>query len=101
MANIVLVHGGGTGGWQWREVAARLRRAGHEVWTPTLTGMGERTHLAHPNVDLTTHMLDVLNILVYEELEEVILLGHSYGGMVITALAEQAPERLARLIYLD
>ena len=101
MATFVLVHGGYAGGWQWREVAALLREAGHEVFTPTLTGLGERVHLARPDVDLDTHIEDVLNVLAYEELDDVILARHSYGGMVITGVAERAPERLRHVVYLD
>jgi pimeloyl-ACP methyl ester carboxylesterase len=101
MATFVLVHGGWAGGWQWREIATRLRAAGHDVYTPTLTGLGERVHLAHPDVDLDTHIQDILMVLEYEDLHEVILVGYSYSGMVVTAVAERAPERLAQLVYLD
>ena len=82
-------------------MAQRLRGAGHDVYTPTLTGMGERVHLATPDVDLATHVLDVVNVLEAEDLHGVVLIGHSYGGMPITGAAERVPERLARLIYLD
>lgn len=101
MAIYVLVHGGWDGGWAWRGVARRLQAAGHEVFTPTLTGSGERVHLASPNIDLNTHILDVVNVLRYEKLEDVILCGSSYGGMVITGVAEQIPELIKQLIYLD
>ena len=101
MATFMLVHGGWAGGWQWREIATRLRAAGHDVYTPTLTGLGERVHLAHPDVDLDTHIQDILMVLEYEDLHEVILVGYSYSGMVVTAVAERAPERLAQLVYLD
>lgn len=101
MATFVLVHGAWAGGWRWLEVPAMLRAAGHEVYTPTLTGLGERVHLASPEVGLDTHVLDIVNLLRYEELHDVILVGHSYGGMVITGVAQQAPERLVHLIYLD
>jgi pimeloyl-ACP methyl ester carboxylesterase len=101
MATFVLVHGGWAGGWQWREIATRLRAAGHDVYTPTLTGLGERVHLAHPDVNLDTHIQDILMVLEYEDLHEVILVGYSYSGMVVTAVAERAPERLAQLVYLD
>jgi pimeloyl-ACP methyl ester carboxylesterase len=101
MATFVLVHGGHAGGWQWREVAAGLEAAGHTALRPTLTGLGERAHLAGPGVGLDTHLRDVLNVLAYEELHEVILAGHSYGGLVITGVAERAPERLRHLVYLD
>ena len=101
MANYVLVPGGGWGGFIWRPVAALLRAQGHEVFTPTLTGLGERVHLAWPQIDLTTHIQDILGVITYEDLSEVILVGHSYGGMVITGVAEQQPDKLARLVYLD
>jgi pimeloyl-ACP methyl ester carboxylesterase len=101
MATYVLVAGGGWGGFIWREVASRLRKLGHDVFTPTLTGVGERVHLASPQIDLQTHVQDILGVLEYEDLHEVILVGHSYGGLVITGVAEQVPERLAQLVYLD
>ena len=101
MTNYVLVHGTWTGGFQWKKVATRLRAAGHEVYTPTLTGLGERSHLAHPEIDLDTHIQDIVNVLIFEDLHNVILAGHSYGGMVITGVAEQVPERLAHLVYMD
>jgi len=101
MATYVLVHGAWHGGWCWQRVTPLLRAAGHEVWTPTLTGLGERSHLASPEIDLNTHIQDVVNVLEYEDLRKVILVGHSYGGMVITGVAERAAERLIHLIYLD
>jgi pimeloyl-ACP methyl ester carboxylesterase len=109
MATFVLVHGAWHGGWCWRRLTPLLRAApaasgypvGHEVYVPTLTGLGERAHLLTPAVDLDTHTQDVLGVLEYEELQDVILVGHSYGGMVITAVAERAAERLAHLVYLD
>ena len=101
MATYVLVHGAWLGGWGWRDVATRLRAAGHEVYRPTLTGIGERAHLAHVDIDLNTHVQDIVNVLFYEDLHEVILVGWSYGGMVITGVAEHVPERLKHLVYLD
>ncbi len=101
MANFVLVHGGWAGGWQWRQVAASLEAAGHLALRPTLTGLGERVHLAQPNIDLDLHVQDILGVLAYEDLHDVILAGHSYGGMVITGVAERAPDRLRHLVYLD
>jgi pimeloyl-ACP methyl ester carboxylesterase len=101
MATFVLVHGATAGGWIWRSVPSLLRTAGHEVHTPTLTGLGERRHLFHPDIPMETHILDVLNLLDFEELHEVILVGHSYGGAVITGVAERAAGRLSHLIYLD
>ena len=101
MAAFVLVHGAFHGGWYWRDVFAHLRAAGHEVFAPTLTGLGERRHLASPAVDLSTHVQDVANLLEWEDLQGVVLVGHSYGGMVITGVADRLAERLAALIYLD
>lgn len=101
MSTFVLVHGGWDGGWSWRGVARHLQAAGHEVFTPTLTGSGERAHLAGPEVNLATHIQDVVNVLRYEDLEEVVLCGSSYGGMVITGAAEQVPDRIGQLVYLD
>jgi len=101
MAIYVLVHGAWHGGWCWKKVTPLLRAAGHEVLTPTLTGLGERAHLAGPDIDLSTHIQDVLNVLEYEELGDVVLVGHSYGGMVITGVADRAAARLAHLVYLD
>jgi pimeloyl-ACP methyl ester carboxylesterase len=101
MSTFVLVHGAFHGGWCWRDVTAQLRALGHAVFTPTLTGLGERCHLASPAVDLSTHVQDVANVIEWEELRDVVLVGHSYGGMVITGVAERLAERLASLIYLD
>jgi pimeloyl-ACP methyl ester carboxylesterase len=101
MATFVLVHGAFHGGWCWRDVRSRLCAAGHEVFTPTLTGLGARSHLASPAVDLTTHLRDVANLIEWEELRDVTLVGHSYGGMVITGVADRLAERLASLVYLD
>ena len=101
MATYVLVHGGWDGGWAWTPVAKKLRAAGHEAFTPTLTGSGERVHLASPEIDLDTHILDVANVLCYEGLYDVALVGSSGGGMVITGVAERVPERIGHLIYLD
>lgn len=101
MATCVLVPGGWCGGWIWRAVTPALRDAGHTVYTPTLTGCGDRSHLARPETDLDTHLQDILAVLEFEELHEVVLIGWSYGGMVITGVADRAPERLAGLIYID
>lgn len=101
MATYVLVHGGGHGGWCYQRVARQLRAAGHEVHAPSLTGLGERSHLVRPQVDLDTHIRDITSLLYYEDLSDVILAGHSYGGMVITGAADQAPDRVGRLVYLD
>ena len=101
MATFVLCHGAHGGGWQWRTVADLLRANGHTVFTPTLTGHGERVHLANPDIDLDTFITDVANVIRFEELDDVILLGHSFGGMVITGVADLIPEKLSHLIYLD
>ena len=101
MAPIVIVHGAFGGGWEWRAVAALLRARGHEVFTPSLTGFGERAHLATPETSLETHLQDILNLLRYEDLHQVVLTGQSYGGMVITGVADRMPERLAHLVYLN
>ena len=95
------MHGGGHGGWCYQRVARILRSAGHDVYTPTLTGLGERSHLMRPGIDLDTHILDIVNVLHYEDLRDVILVGHSYGGMVITGAADRASDRVGRLVYLD
>src|SRR5215831_19375157 len=101
MAVFVLVHGGWVGGWYWCRVAPLLQAGGHRVFAPTLTGLGERAHLCSLAVNLDTHVQDVTNVLQFEELHEVVLVGHSYGGMVITGVAERAAERIAHLCYLD
>jgi pimeloyl-ACP methyl ester carboxylesterase len=101
MATYVLVHGGAHGGWCYQRVARLLRAAGHEVYTPTLTGLGERSHLLSPGIDLNLHITDVVAVLDYEDLRDVILVGHSYGGMVITGVADRAAERVGRIVYLD
>jgi len=100
-AIFVLVPGGYAGSWIWREIAKPLWRAGHEVYTPSLTGMGERVHLATPEVNLSTHIQDVVLEITCSDLKEVILVGYSYSGMVVTGVAEQIPERIAQLVYLD
>jgi pimeloyl-ACP methyl ester carboxylesterase len=101
MANFVLVHAGWRGGWTWKRVARQLRKEGHEVYTPTLTGMADRSHVSHAPINLTTHIQDIVNLIKYEELNEVILCGASYSGMVITGVADQVSERIAALVYLD
>jgi pimeloyl-ACP methyl ester carboxylesterase len=101
MASFVLVHGAWHGGWCWVRVARLLRDAAHEVYTPTLTGLGERAHLANAAVDLETHVQDVVGLLEAEELRNVILVGHSYAGLVITGAAARAANRLSHLVYLD
>jgi pimeloyl-ACP methyl ester carboxylesterase len=101
MATYVLVHGAWHGGWCWREVAAALRTAGQRVYTPTLTGLGERVHLYSPGIGLRTHVDDIVNLLRYEDLHDVVLVGHSYGGFVVREAADQMPDRIARLTLID
>ena len=102
MTTYVLIHGAWHGGWCWNRVAPLLRAKGHDVYTPTLTGLGERVHLASQEVDLSTHVTDVLNVLEFEDLRDVVLVGHSYGGMVVTGVAgAAAPGRIGQLVYLD
>jgi pimeloyl-ACP methyl ester carboxylesterase len=101
MATFVLVHGAIQGGWVWKRVVALLRAAGHETVTPTLTGCGERAHLLTREVGLETHVLDVVNVLAYEDLHDVILVGHSYGATVVTVAADRARDRIAHLVIVD
>ena len=100
-APIVLVHGGWRGGWSWRRVADRLGMAGHPVFAPTLTGLGDRSHLFSPAIGLSTHIRDIVNLIEWEGLDNVVLCGHSYGGMVITGVAERLHSRIKSLVYLD
>jgi pimeloyl-ACP methyl ester carboxylesterase len=97
----VLVHGAWQGNWVWEGVADRLRAAGYRVYTPSLTGLGERAHLAGPAVDLETHIADVLGVIEHHELDRVVLVGHSYGGMVVGGAADRVPQKIASLVYLD
>ncbi|MBL9041697.1 MAG: alpha/beta fold hydrolase [Myxococcales bacterium] len=101
MATFVLVHGAFTGGWHWQRVRRALVTLGHEVYTPTLTGAGERSHQLSRDLRLSVHVKDVTSVLFYEDLRDVVLVGHSYGGVVITAVAEQAADRISQLVYLD
>ena len=101
MATIVLVHGGGHGGWCFKPLARLLRDKGHDVYAPTLTGLGERAHLFRAGVDLDCHVNDIVALLHYEDLRNVVLVGHSYGGMVITGAADRASDRVGHLVYLD
>ena len=101
MATYLLVHGGGWGGNCWSQVAVCLRDRGHEVFTPTLTGLGERAHLASPDTDLDTHINDIVGLLEYYDLRRVILVGHSYGGMVVTGAADRCIDRISHLVFLD
>lgn len=101
MATFLLVHGSMHGGWCWKRAIPLLRAAGHEAYAPTLTGLGERAHLAHPGIDLDTHILDVLGVIEYEDLDDVVLVGHSYGTLVVAGVADCLPARIGRLVYLD
>lgn len=101
MATFVICHGAWDGGWYWQGVARKLQKMGHVVYTPTLTGLGEREHLGNPATDLETHIQDLVNVFEYEDLKEVSLVGHSYGGAVITGAVDRISNRLSDLIYLD
>ena len=102
MTTYVMVPGFWLGGWAWRPVADALRTRGHDVHTLSLTGMGERAHLARPDTDLDVHVTDVLNLLRYEDLRDVVLVGHSYAGAaVITAAADRMPDRVSKLVFVD
>jgi pimeloyl-ACP methyl ester carboxylesterase len=101
MATFVLVHGAWHGAWCWRRVARLFRNGGHDVFTPTLTGVAERSHLLSPAIDVDTHILDVVNEMKWQELSNAVLLGHSYGGMVISGVAEKMERAIASLVMLD
>ena len=101
MSTYVLVHGAWGGAHGWRKVRRLLQHAGHQVYTPCLTGQGERVHLASRDVDLSTHIQDVANAIWYEDLTDIVLVGHSYGGMVVTGVADKLPERIRHLVFLD
>lgn len=97
----VLVPGAWMGGWGWKSVARRLRQAGHDVYPVTLTGVGDRVHLGGPQVNLDTHVADVINLLRFEDLRHVVLVGHSYGACPVTMVADQVGDRLSHVVYLD
>lgn len=101
MATFLVVHGAWSAGWAWKKMRPLLRARGHDMFTPTHTGLGERGHLANPDIDLETHIADNLGVLEFEDLRNVILVGHSYGGMVATGVADRARERIAKLVYVD
>jgi pimeloyl-ACP methyl ester carboxylesterase len=101
-AKIFMVcHGAWSAGWAWKKLHPLMQAAGHRLVTPTYTGLGERAHLANPSIDLETHITDVLNVIRYEDLHDIVLLGHSYGGMVATGVADRVRDRIRQLIYLD
>lgn len=97
----VLVHGAWHGGWCWKYVREALQAQGHNVFTPSLTGLGDRVHLRNPDVNLTTHVTDIVNLIEYEELDDVILVGHSYAGHVVSWVADKVKDRLSHVVYLD
>lgn len=97
----VIVHGAWGGSWAFKEVDSLMTAHGHLVYRPSLTGQGERVHLASPDITLTTHINDVVNTILFEDLSDIVLVGHSYGGMVITGVADRVPERIRKLVYLD
>ena len=101
MATFVLIHGGIQGGWVWERVSAHLHDAGHKTYAPTLTGCGELSHLLTRDVGLESHVQDVVNLLEYEDLHDVILVGHSYGAIVVTVVADRAHDRIAHLVIVD
>lgn len=101
MTDYVLVHGAWHGGWCWSRIRRKLTDKGHGVYTPTLTGLGDRTHLLSRDVDLETHINDVANLLIWEDLRDIVLVGHSYGGCVVRHVADRFPDRIRSLIYLD
>ena len=101
MTSFVLVHGGWHGGWCYNRVAKILRDGGHDVFTPTLTGLGERSHLLQAGIDLDTHITDVMNVIKWEGLTDVVLCGHSYGGFVVTGVSDRMPDKIASVVYLD
>jgi len=100
-STFVLLHGAWHGAWCWKRVSQRLRAAGHTVYTPTLTGLGERSHLLNADITLETHALDLINVFLWEDLKDVVLVGHSFGGIAASAAADRIAERIQRLVYLD
>src|SRR6516162_8446487 len=101
LATVVLAHGAWSSAWAWKKVRPLMAASGHQFFTPTYTGLGERAHLANPSNDLETHIQDVLAVIETEELRDIVLIGHSYGGMVATGVADRARDRVVQLIYLD
>jgi pimeloyl-ACP methyl ester carboxylesterase len=97
----VLVHGAWHGGWCWRRVSDLLEKKGHKVFTPTMTGLGERSHLIDPKVNLATHVTDIVNVIKWEGLKDIVLVGHSYGGMIISGAAEQMHDAIGSIVFLD
>src|ERR1700684_3069621 len=100
-ATFLVCHGAWSAGWAWKKMHPRMQAAGHRLVTPTYTGLGEREHLANPSIDLETHIHDILNVIKYEDLRDIVLVGHSYGGMVATGVADRARDVVSQLIYID
>lgn len=101
MSTFLVAHGAWAAGWAWKKMHPLMAEMGHRFITPTYTGLGERAHLSGPSIDLDTHIQDILNVIGFEGLSDLILIGHSYGGMVATGVADRASEKIARLVYLD
>src|SRR5437762_13305351 len=97
----LVCHGAWSAGWAWKKMHPLMQAAGHRLVTPSYTGLGERVHLANPSIDLESHIEDVLNVIKYEDLRDIVLIGHSYGGMVATGVADRARDRVVQLIYVD
>ena len=100
-STFLVCHGAWSAGWAWKKMHPLMAAAGHRLVTPTYTGLGERAHLANPSIDLETHIADILNVIKYEDLRDIVLIGHSYGGMVASGVADRARDRITQLIYLD
>jgi pimeloyl-ACP methyl ester carboxylesterase len=100
-ATILIVHGAWGGGWAFREVDSLLSADHYKVYRPTLTGQGEKVHLSTPDINLSTHIQDIVNVILFEDLHDITLVGHSYGGMVVTGVADRVPDRIRQLIYVD
>jgi len=100
-ATFLVCHGAWSAGWAWKKMHPLMAEAGHRLVTPTYTGLGERAHLANPSIDLETHIQDILNVIKYEDLRDIVLVGHSYGGMVATGVADRARDRVTQLTYID
>jgi pimeloyl-ACP methyl ester carboxylesterase len=97
----LVCHGAWSAGWAWKKMHPLMQAAGHRLVTPTYTGLGERAHLANPGIDLNSHIEDMLNVIKYEDLRDIVLIGHSYGGMVATGVADRARDKVRQLIYID
>jgi pimeloyl-ACP methyl ester carboxylesterase len=100
-STFLVCHGAWSAGWAWKKMHPLMAAAGHRLATPTQIGIGEREHLANPSIDLETHIQDILNVIRYEDLRDIVLIGHSYGGMVATGVADRARDRITQLIYID